>query len=317
MSRAVPLRFQLAPPPTTTPGVASCPEWQAGARLLSWLRQTLTTQGQAQRPVLVLGDGAYANAKLLKELPANTWLLARCAKNRRFWTRPAAQPERGRKRRYGVVAPTPQELLTSTVRFQTVPVAVRGRTVRARVHVTGPLLVRPVPERPLVLLVVKGVKQTASHRRRQATFLLVTAVADGRGGWRLPLPVAELVGWAWQRWELEVLHRALKSGFGLGQQQQWSVAGATDAVHGIVWLAGALTLSGYRSWGWEPVRDRRAGKWWRPPRWTLATCLTQLRIEVWQLSGFQPVWSRSADRWGEMERWFVIPTNPLGSYQRN
>lgn len=317
MSRAVPLRFQLAPSPTTTPGITPCSEWQAGVRLLSWLRQTLTTQGQAQRPVLALGDGAYANAKLLQHLPAQTWLLARCAKNRRFWQLPGAQPQRGRKRRYGAAAPTPQERLTGGGRFQTVPVAVRGRTVPVRVQVAGPLLVRPVPQRPLFLLVVKGVKESASHRRRTATFLLVTAVADGRGGWCLPRPLAEVLGWAWQRWELEVLHRAIKSGFGLGHQQQWSVAGATDAVHGVIWLAGALTLSGYRTWGWQPVRDGRAGKWWRPPRWTLATCLNQLRAEVWQLAEFQPVWARSPDRWGEMERWFAVPTNPLHSYQRN
>lgn len=317
MSRAVPLRFHLAPSPSSTPGVTPCPEWQAGARLLSWLRQTLTAQGQAQRPVLVLGDGAYANAKLLQALPSQTWLLARCAKNRRFFSLPGPQPARGRKRRYGAAAPTPQERLSSTVGFQTVPVAVRGRTVQARVQVSGPLLVRPVPQRPLFLLVLKGVKESASHRRRSATFLLVTAVADGRGGWRLPLPLAELVSWAWQRWELEVLHRAIKSGFGLGQQQQWSVAGATEAVQEIGWLAGALTLSGYRTWGWAPVRDGRAGKWWRPPRWTLATCLNQLRAEVWHLADFQPVWAQSPDRWGEMERWFAAPTNPLRSYQRN
>ena len=35
------------------------------------------------------------------------------------------------------------------------------------------------------------------------------------GGWALPLSAPELLGWAWQRWEIEVCHRELKAGFGL------------------------------------------------------------------------------------------------------
>jgi hypothetical protein len=317
MSRAVPVRFQLAPPPKATAGVNPCPEWQAGVQLLSWLRQVLSAQGMATRAVLAVGDGAYANAKLLAALPAQTWLLARCAKNRALFALPGPHPGCGRKGRYGARLPTPHTLLTSSVPFPAVMVAVRGRTVRLRVHVAGPLLMRPVPEHPLFLLVVKGVKESPSRRRREPTYLLVSALGDGTGGWRLPLPLEELLGWAWQRWELEVLHRAIKSGFGLGQQQQWSAQGTVGAVHWITWLAGALTLSGYRTWGTEAPHEGRCGKWWRPPRWTLATCLGELRRDVWDLGEFQPVWARSPDNWGEMEAWFAVPTNPLHGYQRH
>lgn len=316
-SRAVPLRFQLAAPPNATAGVEPCPEWQAGLRLLEWVRQTLDAQEQTQRLVLAVGDGAYANSKLLRNLPARTVVLARCAKNRRFFQLPGPQPLRGRKRQYGAPAPTPQERLRQKTGIRSVPVAVRGRTVRLRVQLSGPLLLRPMPDQPVFLLVVHGVKKSSSHRRREPTYLLVTAVRTGRGTWRLPLPLAELLSWAWQRWELEVLHRAIKSGFGLGQQQQWSGLGNQGAVHWIVWLAGALTLSGYRTWGWEPQSDGRAGAWWHPPRWTLATCLAQVRTEVWELAEFQPVWTRSPERWPEIEQWFASPTNSLTSYQRN
>lgn len=317
MSRAVPLRFQLASSAKTTAGLVPCPEWNAGLLLLTWLRHHLDRQGQTRRWVLAVGDGAYANAKLLKALPAHVELLARCAKNRRFFHLPQAQPLRGRKRRYGDPAPTPHQQLTTGTHFRTVPVPVRGRTVRLRVQVTGPLLMQPVPERPLFVLVVKGVKQTSSYRRREATYLLVTAVPTATGGWRLPLPLSEVLSWAWQRWEVEVLHRAIKSGFGLGQQQQWSTLGSQGTVQWIGWLAAAVTLSSYRAWGWGAQTDGRAGRWWRPPRWTLATGLSQLRAEVWDLAEFQPVWARSPDKWGAMDQWFAASTNPLRSYQRH
>ncbi|HSK83314.1 MAG TPA: hypothetical protein VK902_07890 [Rubrobacter sp.] len=42
----------------------------------------------------------------------------------------------------------------------------------------------------------------------------------GEGGeWVLPYPAHELLTWAWQRWEVEVCHREMKSGFGLGEAQ--------------------------------------------------------------------------------------------------
>lgn len=315
-SRALPLRFVPAPAPTATPGITPCPEWQAGATLLKWVRGVLSAQGQAKRTILVLGDGAYANAKLLAALPARTILVARCAKNRALYALPGPQPARGRKRCYGERLLTPHQTLTSTHPIQTVSIMVRGRTIPLRVQVLGPALVRPVAQRPVFVLVVHGVKEAASHRRREATYLLVTASADGAGGWRVPLPLAEVLSWAWQRWEVEVLHRAIKSGFGLGQQQQWSAAGARGAVHWIAWLAGALTLSGYRTWGTSVPSQGRTGAWWHPPRWTLATCLGQVRAEVWPVAEIQAVWSRSPEHWHEIAAWFASPDQVVTGYQR-
>lgn len=288
----------------------------AGLALLTWLRRVVTAQGGAKRTILVVGDGAYSNAKLLAALPTRTLLLARCAKNRALFALPGPQPARGRKRAYGERLPTPHEVLTSDEPVEPMTILVRGRAVSLRVGRLGPALVRPVAHRPVFVLVVHGVKESASHRRREATYLLVTAVSDGSGGWRLPLPLSELLSWAWQRWEVEVLHRAIKSGFGLGQQQQWSAAGAKGAVHWIAWLAGALTLSGYRAWGTGVPREGRTGAWWHPPRWTLATCLGEVRAEVWPLAEIQAVWSRSPEHWPEMETWFAAPAQVAHTAQR-
>jgi hypothetical protein len=40
----------------------------------------------------------------------------------------------------------------------------------------------------------------------------------GWGGWQLPVPLEVLVLKLWQRWEVEVGFRWMKSGFGLGEK---------------------------------------------------------------------------------------------------
>lgn len=313
MSRALPLRWVPAPTPTATPlpGHPPIREWQAGLALLTWLRDALDAAGRAAQPVLALADGAYANAQLWAGLPPRTVLLARCARNRALWALPTGQPVRGRRRVYGDRGPTPAEQLHQRDGWQGVTFAVRGRLVTPRVQVTGPWLVRGAPQAPLFLLVVAGVDRGrgVTRRQRQPTFLLVTAVADAHGSWALPRPVAELLAWAWQRWEVEVMHRELKSTFGLGQSQAWSPGGTVGTTQWLVWVYALLVLTGARVWGLGAGPGRPPGAWQRPRRWSLGTLWAAYRAELWQLGDFQPVWTRSPDSWAEMERWLATQTN--------
>ena len=72
----------------------------------------------------------------------------------------------------------------------------------------------------------------------------------------------ELVAWAWQRWGIEVLHKALKSGFGPGEAQAWHPVSAATTPRWVSWTVGCLVLAGYRACGWEtgrPATDH--GRW--------------------------------------------------------
>ncbi|MEZ4623240.1 MAG: hypothetical protein R2843_00180 [Thermomicrobiales bacterium] len=131
------------------------------------------------------------------------------------------------------------------------PVLVRGRQISPRVKVTGPWLVKPVPDRPCFLLVVAGVDRGRGTTRRQRAphFFLVTADRDASGRPVLPLPVAELLAWCWQRWEVEVMHRELKSSCGLGDQQAWSDHGAPTTLEWALWSYALLILTGVAVWG--------------------------------------------------------------------
>lgn len=316
-SRAVPLRWIPAPTPSATPLAdhPPCAEWEAGVALLDWLRTTLDALGQPRRRVLAVADGAYSGAKLWMRLPVRVTVLARCAKNRAlFACKPADDTDHRRK--YGARLPTPQALLATRDGWAWHPIGVRGRTVRLRVKVVGPCLVRPAAEVPLFLIVVRGVHGSRSHRRRQPTFLLVNARQDRDGGWVLPYAVADLLAWAWQRWEVEVVHRELKSGFGLGQQQAWTAAGTVAVTQWVVWVYAIVVLAAYQAWGYGVPPGSHLGGWYAPRRWSLGMLCQQVRTELWALTEMQPGFARSPDTWAAMTAWVATQTSATRGYRR-
>lgn len=319
-SRAVPLRWLPAPTPTATALAGHPPrkEWEAGVRLLRWLRRTLDSLGQRQRRILAVADGAYSGADLWKALPARVAVLARCAANRALFAPPGPRPAgaRGRTRRYGARLPTPQTLGATRAGWSWCHIMVRGRQVRLRVKVVGPVLVKPAPDVPLMLIVVRGVAASPSHRRRKPTFLLVNARQDRHGAWGLPYAVDELLAWAWQRWEVEVLHRELKSGFGLGQQQAWSDAGTVAVTQWVVWVYACVVLAAYHAWGYTVPTGSRLGGWHAPRRWSLGMLWQQARMELWRLGECQPGVARSPDTWAEMTAWWATQTSASRGYRR-
>jgi len=131
-TRALPVWFEPAPAPRTTPWSAHPPrtEWEAGRVALWWLRDQLVDLRQRHREILALADGSYAVAPLLRDLPYHTTLVARCAKNRALFALPvlSVPGQRGRRARYGAQGPRPQEILHEPQRrWRTTTVTIRGR----------------------------------------------------------------------------------------------------------------------------------------------------------------------------------------------
>jgi hypothetical protein len=284
-TRALPLWFEPAPTPTATawPDHPPRTEWRAGLDALEWLRGQLDDAGQRQRELLVIADGSYAVAPLLRDLPPHTTLLARCAKNRALFALPSPPPpgHRGRRPAYGAQGPRPQELLHArTPPWRRARVTIRRRTIPLTYRVAGPFLIKPAPKQPVFVLVVKGIEQTRHGRvlRRDPTYWLVSATRRGEQ-WVLPRSPQQLLAWAWQRWEVEVMHRELKSGFGLGQHQAWNPDAAALTTQWVVWCYATMLLSGYRCWGW--AHDPTNAPWGRPRRWTPRDVVTEIRRELW------------------------------------
>ncbi len=307
-SHAIPLRIEPAFPakacrPQDRPARR---EWDAGRDALVWLRATLDALGRYQQRLVAVADSVYGCAPLWTSLPERTVLITRCPKNRALYRVAGRHTSRGRPRRYGERAPTPTAWLRQSTGWQHTRAAVRGRSIGLTYRIAGPYLVKPAWQQPLVLIVVKGVART-SGAVREPTYWLVSAVQDPTGRWRLPYPPADLLAWAWQRWELEVTHRAAKAGFGVGQVQCWNPTSAVLAVQWQWWVLAVVLLSGYRVWGLDPAPATTTTRWWRGSRrWSLGQLWQALRAEVWQLADFQPTWTRFTPNWWEMADWLSL-----------
>jgi hypothetical protein len=272
--RAGPVRWVPAFPPKAVPDAAAPQkEWEAARAQLHWLRTALDVAGRAEQPVLALGDGSFDVVEVWTGLPERTVLLAPTARNRVLHELPP--PRAHCHRHYGERAKWPDAWLAERGGWQHSTVYVRGRDIPLRYRVEGPYLRTGAPGQPLLLLVVKGIDHARGRhrRRRKPAFWLVNAVWR-EGQWVLPLPAEELLAWAWQRWEVEVAHREMKTDGGGGTVQCWHPSATVRAVQQQVWSYAVCVLAGYRAWGYagHPRAVRPAGPWWGgAPRWSLRT----------------------------------------------
>lgn len=320
-SRALPLRWEPAFPEKAilAEGMEPRKEWEAALDSLQWLGTRLDEAGRTSQRILALGDGGFCVAKFFHELPRRVDLMVRCAKNRALYALPNNEEcRRGRRRKYGEKARKPYEWLTERSGWRRAEFMVRGREIRPRYRIEGPFVLEKAAERPVFLLVVKGVDRRSKRHRRQRdpSFLLVTAIQD-KEGWVLPFPAEELLSWMWQRWEIEVSHREMKTGFGLGEAQCWSKNAAVLAVQWQAWAYAVLMLAGYRAWGLGRGPIRPPGQWWNGSgRWSLSTLWRGYRAELWGSEEFRPTFTLTGDGWPEKEALFAGMGNAVNGSLR-
>lgn len=306
-ARALPLRFLAAFPEKAVraAGMVAAKEWEAGLASLAWLRTALDGAGRGTQAVLGVADGLYSNQHIWRGLPAGVSLLARCAHHRALYGLPVRGDGRGRPRKYGERGPRPQAWLTERGGWRQTRLAVRGRQVPCTYRVEGPYLVKGAPDQPLFLLVVRGLDRVRrGHRRqRRPAFWLVSAVEQD-GAWALPWPAEQLLGWAWQRWEIEVTHRELKCGFGVGESQCWNPTATVVSVQWRVWVWSLLVLSGYRAWGTGHGPVVPLGRWWAGSRrWSFGQLWQGMRAELWDLHAFPRDVGRTTTTRPENQPW--------------
>lgn len=309
-SRALPLRLEPAFPEkaVAAEGFGPKKQWEAALEGIGWLRENLDGAGREGQRLLVLGDGDFSVAELRARLSPEDGvvLLTRCAKNRALHELPGPEPKkrRGRRRKYGERARRPDGWLAERSGWRRRELVVRGRRVPARLRVEGPYLLKKAPERPVFLVVVKGIDRESAgrRRRREPSFFLVSAIHGGNGGWTMPYPAEELLCWAWQRWEVEVCHREMKTGFGLGEAQCWGPRSAVLCVRWGAWVYGVLVLAGFRAWGLGRGPIRPPGRWWcGAGRWSLGSLWRGYRAELWGAEEFRPIFAPTGAGWPEKE----------------
>lgn len=298
-SRAIPIRCLSA-------FVEKAVESRDGARtevkacltFLHDLRRHLDEAGRSEQWLMSLNDGGYDTLDYWGNLPSKTIGAVRTARNRCLFYLPPKEAHGNC--RYGEKLPAPHTFVKKPRKLHRLEVVVRGqkRTIAHRVE--GPVVRDGLSEVPLFLIIIGGGKRPKGARRKryEPCYFLVSAVWQD-DQWVLPLPLGELLAWLWQRWELEVAHRQLKTGLGLGEKQCWHPVATVATVQWSAWLYALLLLTGHRVWGHQ-TPQKPPGLWRKPPqRWSFATLLSALRAEMWPLPEFQASWIWSRNNWFE------------------
>jgi hypothetical protein len=225
---------------------------QVGVRVLQSLRQSLDARPDTrQRQLLVSGDGSYTNRTVLRQLPERTTFIGRIRKDAKlFLALPPTSVTRsgGRPRRYGVLAPTPEQ----TLHDDTVP-AVKVRCFAAgQIREIPVKVVRTVywrkagPDLPLLLLVIKPLgyrlRKGSKLLYRQPAFLICT---DPQ------LDLTILLQAYVDRWEIECNHRDEKSLIGTAQGQVWNPLAVVRLPQFQVAIYSLLLLASILAYGFQ------------------------------------------------------------------
>jgi hypothetical protein len=317
-SRAIPLRFIPAfPEKAVEAAVAPCKEWEAGLAFVGWVRAQLDQAGRTKQEILYLADNSYETAKLWSQLPERVIAALRTAKNRALWAYLPPEARYGR-RLYGEKQPAPAAFFGQRCGWQRITLTIRGVERRLRYRIEGPVVCRGAADRPLFLLIVGGQSWHKGQRikRRAPMAYLLSARLNKQGEWVFPLPPALVLVWLWQRWEMEVAHREMKSNLGVGEKQCWSYHGAILSVQWSVWVYAILVFAGYRAWALAPVSTQRPR--WAPQakRWSFNTLWRAYRAELWAAPPYRAVWTGTGPNWLDREAQIAALWNSITASAR-
>lgn len=252
-----------------------------GRERLAFLRQQMDQTGSTHRQLVVSVDGRFTNSTVLQKVPQRTTLIGRVRKDALLFYPPQEHKGLGRKRKYGLRCPTPEELLKDEkVPFQKVNVHYAGKRQSLEVKTLGPVYTQmDKAQRPLRLLVIKGPRYHLTRTktdRREPAFLICTDPA---------LPLAKVLQYYSWRWDIEVNFRDQKTILGVGQAQVRNPASNQNAPALAVAAYAILLLASLKTYGaqgkpehfhkprWDPRKSSR--------RATTNDLRNQVRYELW------------------------------------
>lgn len=294
-ARMIPIDFQHAALPAK-PRKDAGPEQQAlykeerakrninlvGKDRLAHLRQQMDQSGSVARGLIATIDGRFTNSTVLRHIPERTVLVGRVRKDSAFYHAPAAQPERGRKRKYGEPCPSPEKLLKDeTVPWQTVRAFAAGRTYDFKIKTINRIYTQmDKGERALRLMVVEPVPYRLNKKskleRREPAFLICT---------NPDLPLEEVLQTYLWRWDIEVNFRDEKTILGVGQAQVRSETSNQNAPALAVAAYAILLLASVKTYGSQGKPDTLKNPLWHKTkttqRATTNQLINQLRHEMW------------------------------------
>ena len=256
-----------------------------GVERIRKLRDALDAdETEKKRQLWILVDGSYTNGNVLKLKPENTTIIGRIRADAKLYF-PYAEEEskkKGRKRKYGERAPTPEELKKDdSVKWQTVKVYAAGKTHLMRIKILRPVLWRTVGyERPLLLIVIEPL----AYRPRKGSRLLYRKPAHLISTNPDISPEEAVKAYVW-RWDIEVNIRDEKQLIGVGQAQVRTESSVELSPALSVVAYSMLLLAAAKAFGTNGRPDTLPEPKWRTKkvkkRASTSDLIRQLRNEIW------------------------------------
>lgn len=293
-ARMIPVDFTHAPTPPKPTKHASDAERQqykekrkqqrlnvVAIERIAHLRQLLPDS----RRLVIVGDGSYTNADILKGLPKNTVYIGRIRKDAVLHALPGPPPATGRPASYGAQLPTPEELrCDDTKPWQTISAFAAGKRHDFKIKTFAQALWRKSGADCQVRIVVIApvgyrLRLGSKVLYRQPAFLIGT---DPN------MPLEDLLQEYLWRWGIEVNFHDEKTLIGVGEAQVRDPASnrnqpaATVAAYSFLWLAALqLLASGETPPHLQPPKWRHVAADGAPGTWSTGDLLRALRCELW------------------------------------
>ncbi len=297
LSRLAPIAFLHSPTPAKPKRKATAEELALyrrdarssrlslrAAQQMIQLRQSLDQDaGGKDRTLLLAFDGGYTNRTVLKQIPPHTTCIGRIRKDARlcFTPDPALLKTRGRRLRYGALAPTPDQFRTDDAEpWQTMTFLHSGVAHELRFKRRQNLMWRTAGVQQILQLVIIAPlayrpRKGSKLLYRDPAYLICTDPA---------LEPRQIIEAYFQRWDIEVNFRDEKTLLGVGQAQVRAGVSVESAPALTVASYALLLVSAQRAFGNSADGLLPQPKWAvrsKGPRTSTQQMLHQLRAEVW------------------------------------
>ncbi len=296
--RMIPIDFCHAPTANKPRRIDAAEKWQEysrrqkqlnlslqGNQRLQLLRKALDDdEPRANRPLWVTADGSFTNGKVIKNLPENTVFIGRIREDAKLHFLPQITElkGRGRTRKYGRKAPTPEEVRKDRQRpWQSVDIFATGKMHQLKYKTIAPLRWRTAGQQNLLRLIVIAplryrLRKGAKLLYRKPAYLICT---DPNAS------LQSIIQAYFRRWDIEVNFRDEKTLLGVGEAQVRSPA-SVESAPTLAVAAYAMLLLAVES---VAANKNQLSKI-PPPKWrkdqpetrlSTAEIINMLRCELW------------------------------------
>jgi len=218
------------------------------------IRNTVDDIGEKEKKILFIVDNGYCNRICLRANIERTDILARCRKDAKLCF-PAPT---GSRRYYDVKKFSPEEIRQDqSIPWQTIRIFHGGQWREVNYKELPDVRWQRIGRKPLRLFVLRPVRYRLTKNGkpcyREPGYLLSTA---------LDAPAHDQIQAYFDRWQIEVNHREIKSIIGVGQAQVRNKLSVHRQPAFMVAAYSALLLTSVLLYG-----DEQAGDLWTLPKW--------------------------------------------------